>query len=349
MNPNIVATLMESTGKHQVILRPLMGSADFGQDDTQLRQANHWSKAAAAAKKAAGLENATWNEVQAYGYDRLRADTERINREMLAKTPHARPEQRVLEVDYIAPMPDNEEIMMAGIGPGRFQTYTTGMSSSSLQHRRHNTDFYESVKFAAAPNQFRTDRGVYVVTRKFQKLLTINAYNILSIDGKPLMGLGNVSRGVSQLGQFDESIDEARRIVSQPQQPAKPFRIVMRRGTIIDADHMAPMPNNDGVYLVGIGQGNGPTTRSHLRHPQPHPEFWILGHTKPGICRPNDPSHTDYLVTPKFQRVITMHAKNIRTINGKPVLDVTDTDAGASQLGQFDEWTIGDITGTLEE
>jgi hypothetical protein len=150
-----------------------------------------------------------------------------------------------------------------------------------------------------------------------------------------------------------------------PNQPKK-YRIVMRaraagldgdgnelrlrKATVIDADHMDFLSGNDNIYLVGIGVGNGPTKQQHCRHPKAHHDFWIIKHTAPGQSdRPKDPSHSDWLVTPKFQKVISMHAKNIDTINGKPVLYVGNDTRDTSQLGQFDEWNINNIADLLGE
>lgn len=159
----------------------------------------------------------------------------------------------------------------------------------------------------------------------------------------------------------------------QPKQP-KAYRIIMRSqseedraaeteekgyvnslpardATVIDADHMAPL--TDEIYIVGIGPGSFPVRRAHHRCPRPHADFYTISTTyKEGIPsdRPNDPSHSDWLVTPKFHKILTMHVKNIATINGKPVMYVGNTDSGASQLGQFDEgWTIEGVSDLLEE
>lgn len=158
------------------------------------------------------------------------------------------------------------------------------------------------------------------------------------------------------------------------------YRIVMHRGTVIDADHMSPMyghPNNL-VWLVGIGLGNGRTYQSHCSHPQPHPDFWIVEHTKPyqpNSCKfwrggevptwsewdeatgedigdPKPDGHTDWIITPKFQKIITMHTKNIKSINGKPVLYVDDSDTlerGRGHLDIDESWSINKISDLLEE
>jgi hypothetical protein len=337
---------MEATGKHVVVLKPLMGSEDFGDDPGQLRPANNYAKAITLAREQLGNKQQSYQE--------LLNLAKQIEAKLDVERPHARGEQRVIEVDYIAPL--NDTTMMAGIGPGRFSNCSTGMSSTQLKNRRANTDFYESVKFAAAPNKFREDRGVYVVTRKFEKLLTFNTVNVLSVDGKPVMGLGGLQKGVDQLGQFDEALDPLQQ--PQPQQPKAPYHIVMRRGTVIDAEHMALVQPNSGIYMVGIGKGTGPSATRHIHVPfefQCFDQFWMpITHTAYGQgCKgKNDPSHSDYVVTPKFQKVITMHTRNIRSINGKMVLDNSeswDNESGAKHLDQFDEWTIGDITDTLEE
>lgn len=132
------------------------------------------------------------------------------------------------------------------------------------------------------------------------------------------------------------------------------YRIVMRRGTVIEADHVNLLNSNSSIYMVGIGAGKGQPVMRRIKVPGPSQcfdEFFMpITHTAPGkSCKGmHDPSHSDYVVTPKFQKVITMHAKNILSINGKPVMDVSDVEPGYKQL-DFDEWTIGGVSELLEE
>lgn len=182
--------------KHQVLLRPLL-EGEFGDQPDELRKATHDRKSYIEALKHFGLtpETATYNQIQAL--EEFDGVWKQIQMKMQKETPYARPEERMIEVDHIAPLDD--ATMIAGINPGRFETATTGVHAGTKEKRRRMKDFYESFNFVAAPNKFRQDRGVYISVRKFEKILTIKASNIISIDGKPVMDVGGADRGVKHL------------------------------------------------------------------------------------------------------------------------------------------------------
>lgn len=147
-------------------------------------------------------------------------------------------------------------------------------------------------------------------------------------------------------------------------------RIIMHRGTVIDADHIAPFKGWDGnvnpsILSVGINPGPGQPHSSKLRHPTPgNNDFWhptTYKHTAPNApCEIDgegfhnhpgrDPHHTDYYTVPKFQTVITMHLKNIKSIDGKPVLyvDTDDVERGRGHLDFDESWSIGRISDLLD-
>lgn len=133
------------------------------------------------------------------------------------------------------------------------------------------------------------------------------------------------------------------------------YRIIMKRGTVIEAEHVSLLNPNSAIYMVGIGTGNGPTQTRRIHVPGPNgcfDQFYHpIAHTKRGKSSRgmDDPSHSDYLVTPKFQRVITMHAKNMRSINGKPVYDTSDVDSGLKHLDFDESWSIDNISDILED
>lgn len=153
-------------------------------------------------------------------------------------------------------------------------------------------------------------------------------------------------------------------------------RIIMHRGTVIDADHIAPMLQDQNILLVGINPGTF-THQSHHTHPYEHPDFVSVKHTQPyrletcvfwkrdgevptwrewdettgeEIGDPRLDGHTDWLVTQKFETILTMHLKNIKSIDGKPVLyvDTDDVERGRGHLDLDEGWSIGRISDLLD-
>lgn len=352
MNPNEIASLMEGSKKHVVVLKPLMNREIDGDTSQPRRKYVSYDDTDQETKKRLGIPlNLNWNElhqrINQLGqgmWDQTRAQ---VATELEQNAPHSRGEKRIIEADYVGPVDD--ATIAVCIEPGNFERYVTGFRASQLKRLRQHPELYE-IKFLHAPNKFREDRGVYQVIKKFKKIMTINTANVESIDGKPIMALHDIEKGMKHIGGFDDEETVKEASMNQP----KKYRIVMRRGTVIDADHMALLNSNSDIYMIGIGSGNGPTARRHLHTPGPSQcfdEFWMpITHTARGkSCKGmSDPSHSDYLVTPKFQKVITIHARNIDTINGKPILYIGD-DSMNPQLGQFDEWNIGNIADMLGE
>jgi hypothetical protein len=382
---NFVAALEEAIGKrkHVVVLKPLMSK----DNPTQFRKKySDWS-IIRATDETFGIGNPPYNlnpDEWRVAYDALQARREtpeykaafaRIRDEMLKDLPPMRDRDRVIEADYVAPLDDGT--MVLGINPGTYTSETRGFHGDQLRKKRRQTDVYASIVWNP---QARDGDGAYVTTRKFKKILTVNTDNIKTIDGKPVIGGSRtMDKGIQHL-DLGESIEAQN---PQPQQP-KAYRIIMRAqseadraaeaeekgyvdslpardATVIDADHIAPL--TDEIYLVGISVGPGRPHISRLRHPIPHNDFWHPMQHRPS--NPNapceiddegfhnhpegDPHHTDYYTVPKFQQILTMHIKNIASINGKPVMYVGNTDPGAAQLGQFDEWSINNITKFLED
>jgi hypothetical protein len=329
---------MEDTSqKHIVVLKPLMNREEDGDDPSQLKR-----------------------KQISYDVNYNPTSKQQVEREFAQQSPlYARGDKKTIEADYIYNIDD--ATMAVCIEPGNFERYVTGFRANQLKKLRQQPELYD-IKFLHAPNKFRKDRGVYQVTKKFKKIMTINMANIESIDGKPIIALHDIEKGMKHIGDFDDEkhigdFDDEETVKEASINQPKKYRIVMRRGTVIDADHMALLNTNSDIYMVGIGHGNGPTAQRHMHHPWPSlcfDEFWMpITHTSYGqSCKGmSDQSHSDYLVTPKFQKVISMHAKNIDTINGKPVLwmNISTAAMGTSQLGQFDEWNIGNIADLLGE
>ena len=278
-------------------------------------------------------------------------------------------QNRVIYADLIKVIDDGS--MLVGIDPGNSTTSRQAIHASSghaqrLKKRLDNPEFWTIGHTKPGINPNDPSHTDYTITKHFNKILSINLDNIISINDKPMMGrIDNFSldAGISRLDIDESVVYEA---------VGKKHRIVMHRGTVIDADHIAPMVGNSDILMVGIGQGPGPTRQSHCRHPQPYnPDFWVVGQTKPykpstckfwmrtgevptwideeGNTRPN--GHTDWLTTLKFQKVITMHMKNIKSIDGKPVMHVSDGDleTGISRLDIDESWSIDNVSDMLED
>lgn len=376
--------------KHVVVLKPLMSKHDPTKfrkkySDWQVTQAADEAVGIRQPTYDAGyVQNyhAQWAEYQ-QNLEARRATPEwkaafdRLRDETLEKLPAMRDKKRVIEADYVAPLDDGS--MVLGIGPGSFTSETRGFHGDRLRKKRRQTDIYASIIWNPQAN-------AYVTTRKFEKILTVNMDNIESIDGKPAMGGSRtMDKGIQHL-DLEEAMDPMQpqpkkfRIIMRSQSVEDRAAETEERGyidplparnaTVIDADHVAML--TDEIYIVGIGPGTF-THQSHHTHPRPHPDFYIIKHTQPyqpnscvfwggevptwqeidaagnEITKPD--GHTDWVITKKFKKILTMHAKNIQSINGKPVLHAGEGgDRGVGHLGQFDEgWTIDGISDLLED
>lgn len=121
---------------------------------------------------------------------------------------------------------------------------------------------------------------------------------------------------------------------------------------------------DDGTMLAGIDPGRYQTSssirgsikasRGHakwLRDRRNNPEFYTIGHTKPGTD-PSDPSHTDYIITRHFKSILSINLDNIISINGKPVMGRVDDaglNSGVSRLDIDENWSVNKISDLLEE
>jgi hypothetical protein len=130
-----------------------------------------------------------------------------------------------------------------------------------------------------------------------------------------------------------------------------------RQNRIIEADAIKIIDN--GSMLVGIEPHVSSVTRQAIKASRGHakwlrdrrnnPEFYHIGHTAPGV-KPGDPSHTDYIVTRKFRKILSINLDNVISINGKPVMGrLGDLDKGVQHLDIDEGWTIEGISDLLED
>lgn len=102
-----------------------------------------------------------------------------------------------------------------------------------------------------------------------------------------------------------------------------------RQKRIIYADAVKVLDN--GTMLAGIDPGNRATKSScitsrggHRKYLDDHrnnPEFYTITHAKPDSP---DNSHTDYIITRHFKKILSINLDNVLSINGKPVMGRVD-------------------------
>lgn len=147
-----------------------------------------------------------------------------------------------------------------------------------------------------------------------------------------------------------------------PAGPGRPGRRVQQphdQQRVIYADAVKVI--DDGSMLVGIDPGKSSVTRQAIHASGGHAwrlakrlrntEFYTIGHTPTGID-PQDPSHTDYIVTRHFKTILSINLDNVISINGKPVMgriDDAGLNSGVSKLDLDESWTINKISDSLEE
>lgn len=138
--------------------------------------------------------------------------------------------------------------------------------------------------------------------------------------------------------------DIARLITEDPNTPAhgglRPGTIVMKRGTVIEADHIAW---NGNCLRVGIKPGRyEKVTHSISTLAVGDPDFYAIKHTRPKLRKEveeiyqlhfsriyhqlatdlkeyldtYDYSHTDYIVIRKFHNILSINPVNVDTIDG---------------------------------
>jgi hypothetical protein len=81
---------------------------------------------------------------------------------------------------------------------------------------------------------------------------------------------------------------------------------------VIEADHVTAIAN-DLYVRAGIGPTTSQTQSRIKSTKYPDPICYEIKHTAPGI-NPKDPSHTDYIITRKFKKIMTIKAENIERI-----------------------------------
>jgi hypothetical protein len=119
--------------------------------------------------------------------------------------------ERVIDADF-AKVIDGGTLLV-GIGPASRTVFLRGFmgnrrpnSTPPKKRKERDIEFYNLKGWNHEANG---GRGAYELERKFEKILSINVDNVISINGKPLMSrLDNLDRGVQQLGlDEDWSID----------------------------------------------------------------------------------------------------------------------------------------------
>jgi hypothetical protein len=105
---------------------------------------------------------------------------------------------------------------------------------------------------------------------------------------------------------------------------------------MIEADHIALV--NDGTILVGINPGLRSSSQKSIARSKHMADFYKIEHTRPGMYA-DDPSHTDYIVTRKFDKILSINIDNIISINGKPTAGrLDDVSGGIKKLeGHFED------------
>lgn len=129
---------------------------------------------------------------------------------------------------------------------------------------------------------------------------------------------------------------------------------------VIDADMVKII--DDGSLLIGIGPGKRTSISSTitskrkmhakaLRIRKENPEFYSIGYTPPGQADPNDPSHTDYIITRHFEKILSVNLDNVISINGKQIMGGMRTlDKGTKHLDLEDhDWSVDSISELLDE
>lgn len=119
--------------------------------------------------------------------------------------------ERVIDADF-AKVVDGGTLLV-GIGPtSSKQQFLRGFmgkrkpnTTPAVQRKKRDHEFYDIKWDRNALN----GRGAYDLRQKFEKIMSINLDNVISINGKPAMGrLDNLDQGVQQLGlDEDWSVD----------------------------------------------------------------------------------------------------------------------------------------------
>jgi hypothetical protein len=120
--------------------------------------------------------------------------------------------ERVIDADF-AKIIDGGTLLV-GIGPTSskkqylrgFMGKRTPNGTAPIQRKKRDHEFY-SLKWEHAA---KDGKGAYELHQKFEKIMSMNLDNVVSINGKPVIGkLDNLDRGIQHLG-LDEgwSIDD---------------------------------------------------------------------------------------------------------------------------------------------
>ena len=112
------------------------------------------------------------------------------------------------------------------------------------------------------------------------------------------------------------SAQSARPKFARPSGKLRPGTIHMKRGTVIDADHILEDTNAPPLVVAGIGPGQGRiyTSKYRVGRSLRMPEFYALSRTPVGHYK-WDPHHTRHLIEGKFKTILTMDPRNIARID----------------------------------
>jgi hypothetical protein len=164
---------------------------------------------------------------------------------------------------------------------------------------------------------------------------------------RPLSQTKDVARRVARIQQSIERAQQYGQPVEELQQRLVGFQGGER---VIDADFVKQV--SDKVMLVGIDPGNrvgytrgfmgssshatalrgGVTTMQFKKN---QPEFYSISWMAQAPTQPHRTEGT-YEIIRKFETILSINMENIISINGKPVMQTTDLNKGASQL-EFDD------------
>lgn len=123
---------------------------------------------------------------------------------------------RVIDADFVKIIDDGT--VLAGIGPtSNRKQYLKGFVGSrkpkgtpALKRKKRDHEFYDLKWVSGYGGRPRYDgdtHGLYELQQKFEKILSINVDNVISINGKPIMNVRELDKGMTNLELEDWSID----------------------------------------------------------------------------------------------------------------------------------------------
>jgi hypothetical protein len=133
--------------------------------------------------------------------------THKANLLKLENDPNAK--QRVIYADFVKVIDGGT--LLAGIDPTHRESEVRAITSrprshgKSLQIRKNNPEFYDVKNSRVYDTNDRHTN--YIITKKFNKILSINLDNIISINGKKTSNRIDPERGLKHLDVENEGLD----------------------------------------------------------------------------------------------------------------------------------------------